>query len=308
MPRFSSLILFLSAASAVTATAGVTPAPIFGDFMVFQAERPAPIFGSATPGEKVVVTVTKKVGPGLYDDGSVVTTTAADDGRWLAEVGPFSAGEELAIAITAGDGRTITFTDVLAGDVWLCSGQSNMEWPLNNTLDGDREAKAATDDSIRLFTVPKNSVREPQFGLKGEPGRGEPSAARWVKLSPAAANSFSAVGYHFGKTVRNAVGRPIGLIDSSWGGTPSEAWTRRAKLEQIQSARPLLERWEQYDAAYEAGNRDAGNWAGTYGPLHPHHPSNLNHGMIAPLVPVALSGAIWYQGESNAGRAEQYDD
>ncbi len=277
---------------AATAPAGITPAPIFGDHMVLQAGVKAPVFGAADPGEKVIVTLSKKVGPSRYDDGVVAETVAGDDGRWRVDVGPVTAGEELTIAVTAADGTTVTFTDVLAGDVWLCSGQSNMQWELRNTLDADREIKAAKDDRVRLFSVPRHNASEPQTTLQGEPGQGEPSAARWVKLTPEAAGQFSAVGYHFGTTIHEATGRPVGLIDSSWGGTPSEAWTRTQSLEPLKTAGPLLGRW----ADTEQTNR-------------PHHrPGVLNNGMIAPLVPFALKGAIWYQGESNAGRAEQYDE
>ena len=290
------------------AFAEVVPAPIFGTHMVLQAGRAVPVFGTADAGEKVVVTVSKKVGPASYDDGAVAEATAGEDGRWSVEVGPFDPGTELAVAVTAPDGTTTTFEDVLAGDVWLCSGQSNMEWPLSNTLDGDRDAKTANDESIRLFTVPKHSAREPQAGLlAGNPKR-DLSSAKWVKLSPEAAKTFSAVGYHFGRTLHERLGTPVGLINSSWGGTPSEAWTRMETLEELQTTPPLLARWDEIDADFAAERETGGNWAGKYSPTHPHHPANLNNGMIAPLVPFALKGAIWYQGETNAGRAEQYDE
>ncbi|MFH5806643.1 sialate O-acetylesterase [Alienimonas sp. DA493] len=322
----------LLAGLAAPAAAEVVPAPIFGDHMVLQAGVKAPVFGTTEPGGTVAVSallVQNGAGEALETITETIVFAAADDaGRWQAEVGPFESGVTLTLVVAdvperdenyTADGvlkdpaaedtadRKI-YTDVLVGDVWLCSGQSNMEWPLAATIDGDREIKAAENESIRVFTVPKNSVREPQTTLKGEPGQGEPANARWLKLSPEAASTFSAVGYHFGTTIHEATGRPVGLIDSSWGGTPSEAWTREATLETLETAGPLLERWEKYDAAAKAGKAAEGNWNGKYGPTHPHHPGNLNNGMIAPLVPFALKGAIWYQGESNAGRAEQYDE
>ena len=306
-----SLLLFgLSpAAFPPAASAEVVPAPIFGTHMVLQAGRAVPVFGTADPGEKVVVTVSKRVGPARYDDGAVAETTAGEDGRWSVEVGPFEPGTELAVAVTAPDGTTTTFEDVLAGDVWLCSGQSNMEWQLANTLDGDRHAKAAKDEAIRLFTVPKHSVREPQADLLDPDPDRDLSEAKWVKLSPEAAKTFSAVGYHFGRTLHERLGTPVGLIDSSWGGTPSEAWTRMETLEELDTTPPLLARWERVDADFAAKKEtEGGNYAGKYSPTHPHHPANLNNGMIAPLAPFALAGAIWYQGESNSGRAEQYGE
>ncbi|QDT14683.1 sialate O-acetylesterase [Alienimonas californiensis] len=322
----------LLAGLAAPAAAEVTPAPIFGDSMVLQAGVKAPVFGATEPGGTVAVSafvVESGKAEGLEKTNEAIVFATADEaGRWQTEVGPFKSGTTLTLVVAdvpdvkedysaasalkdeaaADTADRKIYTDVLVGDVWLCSGQSNMEWPLNNTLDGARDVQAAKSDEIRLFTVPKNSVREPQTTLKGQPGQGEPSAAQWVKLSPEAAANFSAVGYHFGQTIHHATGNPVGLIDSSWGGTPSEAWTRTETLETLETAGPLLERWEKYDAEAKAGQASDGNWNGKYGPTHPHHPANLNNGMIAPLVPFALKGAIWYQGETNAGRAEQYDE
>ena len=306
-PAGSLAAALLIAALAAPAAADVTPAPIFGDHMVLQAGREVPIFGTTEPGGTVGVSV-NGVGGEPVAGVRPVTTLADDRGRWSVNVGPFPAGTTLSLSIgdPGDDAADIEFADVLVGDVWLCSGQSNMEWKLADTLDGDRAIRAAEDDSIRLFTVPRHSAREPRIGLKGRPGRGEPTNARWVKLSPEAAASFSAVGYYFGRAIHEATGRPVGLIDSSWGGTPAEAWTREETLKDLKTTPPLLERWERYDADFAAGRAAEGNWAGQYGPEHPHHPANLNNGMIAPLAPFALKGAIWYQGESNAGRAEQY--
>ncbi|MEM9700827.1 MAG: sialate O-acetylesterase [Planctomycetota bacterium] len=307
--------------TAVPAAAEVTPADIFGDHMALQAGVKAPIFGTTEPGGSVIVSptvVTRGKGEAefTFTGAPASQATADENGRWQCEIGPFEAGQELLLIVLDADDATEEerqtpmlgslmnpdadlpnkkiFTDVLAGDVWLCSGQSNMAWQLQQTIDGDREIQAANDESIRLFTVPRTRAAEPRSEIDDRKPNSEESESRWVKLSPEAASRFSAVGYHFGKTIRNATGRPVGLIDSSWGGTPSEAWTRPEKLAPIKSAGPLLERWA--NTPDDKTNR-------------PHHrPGVLNNGMIAPLVPVALSGAIWYQGESNAGRAEQYDD
>ena len=333
LPLPLSLPAALLALLAGPAHADVTVADIFGDHMVIQADREVPVFGTTEPGGKVLVVATavRPAGAGGAPEtiaaGANVEATADADGRWEAPVGPFAAGTELILTITDFDaGRPAadpaagaaaaaaaagaedtpdrtTLTDVLAGDVWLCSGQSNMAWQLKDALDGGRAA-AANDDGLRLFTVPKTSVREPQTGI--ETG-GEPSGGSWAKLSPEAAGPFSAVGYFFGRKIRGATGRPVGLIDSSWGGTPSEAWTRESTLAAIPEAEGTLERWAVVDRKAAAGEETEGNWSGKFSPTHPHHPGNLNNGMIAPLVPFALKGAIWYQGESNAERAEQYD-
>ena len=265
--------------------------------------------------------------------------TADENGRWQVEIGPIEPGRNFQLLILDADEEKvpadtdglefvpkvessisdtptnisdtptkIILTDVLAGDVWLCSGQSNMEWQLKNTLDADREIKAAKDEEIRLFTVLKHSAPEPQTELKEPGGKDEPSAARWVKLSPEAAAEFSAVGYYFGREIHEATGRPVGLVNSSWGGTPSEAWTREPTLETVPEAKGTLQRWAEIDRKFAAGEEVPKNWSGKFSPTHPHHPGNLNNGMIAPLAPLALKGAIWYQGESNASRAEQYDE
>ncbi len=327
--------VLLTAGGASTAAAEVTPAPIFGDHMMFPADEPAPVFGTTEPGGGVSVhywTVTPGAGDAapVFSAANTATATADDAGRWQTKIGPFKSGTELFLIVK--DDRTEleppdlaaeranprpdseqvkTFTDVLVGDVWLCSGQSNMEWALADTVDAEYEIPSATNDEIRLFSVPRQSVRTPQTQLGGGPGGNgpDPSFAQWVKLRPDnTAGWFSAVGYYFAKTLHARTGRPIGMVDASWSGTPSEAWTREESLKPLKTAAPLLDRWAGYDAAAAAGEDAGGNWAGPYGPTHSHHPGNLNYGMIAPLVPFAFKGAIWYQGESNADRAEQYDE
>ena len=334
-PLFAAALAALASASlAAPAAADVTVADIFGDHMVIQAGVKAPVFGTTEPGGEVIVgyaALTRnergEITAEASDVADSLTTTVADaQGRWQVELGPFEAGQELMLGIADGDAvdraaaaiknwwsgknsgddpNRVILTDVLAGDVWLCSGQSNMEWQLRNTLDAEREMKTADDDDVRLFTVIKHSAREPQTDLKEPYPGAEPSAATWVKLSPEAAAQFSAVGHYFGKKIRAETGRPVGLINSSWGGTPSEAWTRVATLETIPEAAGTLERWADIDAKFAAGDPVRGRRE-AMGPDHHHHPGNLNNGMIAPLAPLALKGAIWYQGESNASRAEQY--
>ena len=336
MPRPVLPAVFATALLAAPAAADVTVADIFGDHMVIQAGVEAPIFGTTEPGGKVIVgyaPLTRNEQGGTVVDASdiaeTLTTTVADaQGRWQVELGPFEAGQELMFGIADGDAvdraaaaiedwwkrnnsgtdpNRVILTDVLAGDIWLCSGQSNMEWQLRNTLDADREIKTAADEGIRLFTVPKHSARDPQTGLLDPGNNAEPSAAKWVKLSPEAAGPFSAVGYYFGRKIHAETGRPVGLVNSSWGGTPSEAWTREATLQTVPEAAGTLDRWAKVDADFAASRATPEDWSGKYSPDHPHHPGNLNDGMIAPLAPVALKGAIWYQGESNASRADQYD-
>ena len=165
-----------------------------------------------------------------------------------------------------------------------------------------------------LLTVPKHSAPEPQSALRpAEPNR-DRSSGTWVRSEPKAAATFSAVGYHFGRHLRAKTGRPVGLINTSWGGTPSEAWTREATLKsgadsgELKTVKPLLDRWAGWVADEAAGRPTPGGRTGPLGRRHHHHPGNLNNGMIAPLVPFTVKGAVWYQGESNANRAAQYDE
>ncbi|MHC4670466.1 MAG: sialate O-acetylesterase [Planctomycetota bacterium] len=291
---------------AAAAQAEVTLAGIFGDDMVLQQDAVLAIWGRAAPGERVRVTLA----------GRTARTEADADGRWRVELGPFraSAGRTLTVA-----GRNrITLHRVCIGEVWLCSGQSNMQWPVRRSAHADREIAGARDPRLRLYTVPRHVAGEPREDVQG----------KWAVCGPETVASFSAVAYFFGRRLRADLKIPVGLIHASWGGTPAEAWTSRAALEAAPVLRPILERWDRTLAAWPAKRAahearleawqqqaEAARAAGTKppprprappGPDHPHRASGLFHGMIAPLRPFAIRGVIWYQGESNAGRAEQY--
>jgi sialate O-acetylesterase len=209
--------------------------------------------------------------------------------------------------------------NVLVGEVWLCSGQSNMEWRMSQTANAKEDIAAANYPKIRLFTVPRNPIDTPQTDVKGD----------WKECSPETVASFSAVGYFFGRALQLArQGVPVGLINSSYGGTPSEAWTSSGVVAGDpnfsgirDSYAKALAVWPEnkakYEAAMEKYKQDAADAKAAgkpapaapqraMGPEHQSRPSGLYNGMIAPLVPYALRGAIWYQGESNANRAYEY--
>ena len=221
--------------------------------------------------------------------------------------------------------------NVLVGEVWICSGQSNMAWRLAASRDPKLEALAANYPLIRMITLPRQASPEPKDNFESE----------WKICNPENAPEFSAVGYFFARTVHQAIQIPVGMINTSWGGTPSEAWTRPAVMKAEASLEPLFERWEARIKAWEDGStkekyqKALENWeekveeikkknnklkgqrkkplplprkprAPSDETRHHHRPGNLYHGMIAPLIPVAFRGAIWYQGESNASRAHQY--
>jgi sialate O-acetylesterase len=209
----------------------------------------------------------------------------------------------------AGKNR-IVLERVFVGEVWVCSGQSNMAWPVERSDGAAKELAELVNPRLFLYTV--------RHDVAAAPGR--TAGGKWVRASPESVAKFSAVAYYFGKRLGEKLGVPVGLIHSSWGGTPAEAWTRRRTLAGNEVTAPIVTRW---DAAIEAYPRKLAEWkaavakweaAGSKGrkpppppgPGHPHRASGLYNGMIAPLVPYAIRGAIWYQGESNAGRAEQY--
>lgn len=228
MERLSKLsplaacLLFLLA-SALEARAEVRVPALIGDNMILQQGAPARLWGTAAPGERVSVNVADRT-----------ASAAADDrGNWHVFVGPLKAGGPYTLTIAGSN--TLTFRNVLVGEVWVCSGQSNMEWPLSQTDGGQEEAARATQDEIRFFTVEKKTSAEPLADVVG----------RWVVATPAEALGFSAVGYYFGRELHSRLRVPVGLIHSSWGGTPAEAWTSRGALAARAEFKPILERYEQ---------------------------------------------------------------
>ena len=300
------LCVVLLTCVATPALADVRLSPLFSDHMVLQQGAPVPIWGNAEPGEQVTVTV----------GDAKATATADAGGKWTVRIGPLPAGGPLELSIS---GRNrITIRDVLVGEVWVCSGQSNMEWSVNASGNPEQERAAANYPAIRMFTVKKSVVSKPTQSLEGS----------WAVCSPATVGNFSAVGYYFGRELHKSLNVPVGLIHTSWGGTPAESWTERSALEEDSDLRPILQRWEQQLEKFkqelpqqaatavekwkaEAERADAAGRP--IPPLNlpdprssPWRPSGLYNAMIAPLLPYGIKGAIWYQGESNAGRAYQY--
>lgn len=254
----------------VSARADVTVAKIFDNHMVLQQGKPTAIWGWADAGEKVSVDFA----------GNKGEATAGADKKWLVMVQPPAAGGPYELAVAGKN--SIKLTDVLVGEVWICSGQSNMEWSVGQSENAEQETKAANFPNIRHIKVAHNPAKDLQPDLLGN------GQAGWKVCSPETVPSFTAVGYFFGRKLHQDLNVPVGLVNSSWGGTICETWTSRAALEANPEFKPLLER----DAEFKPGN--------------PNQSSALYNGMIHPLLPLAIRGAIWYQGESNLSRAEQY--
>ena len=315
---------------------------IFGDHMVLQQGINLPVWGTADAGEKVTVTVGSETG----------TATAGADGKWALNLAPLPAGTT-PVTVTIAGKNTVTFSDVLVGDVWLCSGQSNMEFGLGNEYNAKDEIPKADLPLVRLFLVPKTTSLAPLSDVSA--AAPNTLQSKWVVCTPeniikvGGWNGFSAVGYFFGREIQKFTGQPVGLVGSYWGGTPAQAWT---SLEKLQSDPVLKHYADNYDkikanyptalvkypavqAAYQvqlaswekangltatslAANVNAVNAKDKAARLPtkpatpvppdggPNNPTDLYNGMLAPLIPYGIKGAIWYQGEANAGAGEEY--
>ncbi|MCL4693705.1 MAG: sialate O-acetylesterase [Candidatus Hydrogenedentes bacterium] len=312
MRNFIIALCLVACGCATTGMGGAQPeitlASVIGDHMVLQQDMAAPVWGKTAPDTKVKVML----------GNQTVTTRSDEQGNWKADLGPLKAGGPYDITVKAGKTEKV-IADVLVGEVWVCSGQSNMQWTVSNSNDAENEIKNANHPEIRLFTVARKTSEEPLSECEGS----------WTVCSPESIPEFSAVGYFFGRRVHQTLGVPVGLINTSWGGTPAEAWTSMPKLQSNPDFQPIIDRWDDivknypqtkadYDKALaewqkKADEAKANNQPepgdkprAPMGPDSPHRVASLYNGMIQPLIPYGIRGAIWYQGESNAGRAYQY--
>jgi len=257
---------------------------IFSDHAVLQRDAKVPVWGWADPGEQVAVVIA----------GQTHTTTADENGKWRVTLEPLSAGESPLKLVVEGKASRIERNDLLVGEVWLCSGQSNMEWPVAASWNGDLDIAAAKRPNIRLVTVTGLGSQTPVDDFDGQ----------WHVCSPENVGGFSAVGYFFGRELQDHLDVPIGLIDNSWGGSACDAWIRRDRLEGNPLYAAQLANWDKLAAEFDV---EKARREGKPNPLvGQHRPANLYHARLGPIMGYALRGAIWYQGESNAGRAYQY--
>jgi sialate O-acetylesterase len=256
--------------------------PIFQDNMVLQRDMTAPVWGWAEAGKEVKVTI----------NGKTATATADPDGKWMAKVGPLPAGGPFEMTVSGPE--QVKLANVMIGVVWLCSGQSNMQMGIEMVKDSKEEIAKADHPNLRLFTVPMNLAYEPQSDLP-KPGQFD----KWLVCTPKDVTigqwgGFSAAAYFFGRDLEEKLHVPIGLIHASWGGTIAEAWVSQQSLEQMPDFTQAL---HELPHEMPADKKKRSN---------PNQVTVLYNGMIAPLEPLAIKGAIWYQGESNAGRGMQY--
>lgn len=294
-----SLILTISlliTIASVSVQAALRTASVFSDNMVLQQGQSVPVWGTADDGEEITVT---------FRNQSV--KTIARNLRWELQLRSLKPGGPPETFTVRGRSGTIICTNVIVGDVWVCSGQSNMEWPMKNSFAPEADIASATNTEIRVFTVLKNRSEAPTRIIKSS----------WEICSPKSVEGFSAVGYYFGRDLQKRRKVPVGLIGTYWGGTPVEPWMSRPALEinpryvkEILDRYPAAhEKWRRDNEAYEAEKAEATRAGRPFERNRPYEPwggYELYNGMIAPLLPYAVCGVIWYQGESNAGRAEQY--
>ncbi|MBM3881685.1 MAG: sialate O-acetylesterase [Verrucomicrobia bacterium] len=267
---------------------------LFTDRMVLQQGQTVPVWGWADEGEAVTVEFR----------GQTQTTTAAQ-GRWQVRLKAVKAGGP-DVLVVRGKNR-LEVQDVLVGEVWVCSGQSNMEWPLTRSHEPQADIAGAANANLRLFTVPKLKALAPVEDVQ----------SAWRLCGPDTVASFSAVGYYFGRALQTSRQVPVGLIHTSWGGSPAEVWMSEATLNEdpewkrdiLETSRAAVAAYESAVAQWEKEKAEAEKEGKPFDKRRPGlgwRATELYNGMIAPLLPYGIRGAIWYQGESNAGRAFQY--
>ncbi len=305
-PAWFIPVVLLALSAAPGLRAAVSLPNLISDHMVLQRGIPVRIWGTASPGEQVTVSFR----------GQSASAAADADGRWEVYLKPMEAGGPFDMEIR-GENR-IAVRDVLVGEVWVASGQSNMQWPVERVRNAEKEIAAAGYPRLRLFQVKRKTAREPVADVEGT----------WERCSPESVRGFSAVGYFFGRYLHRETGLPVAVIHSSWGGTPAEAWTSIEALKADPALDFYLRRWdgviENYASerlryqrrlaewkkkaaeAKAAGRRPPRRPWAPRGPDHQHAPAALYNAMIAPLTPFNIRGAIWYQGEANSGADQAF--
>jgi sialate O-acetylesterase len=293
--------LILGALALASLSAEVRLPALISDHMALQAGAPVRIWGWAQPGEQVTVAYR----------GQTLTATTGQRGRWQVFLAPMeaaAAGVEMSIS----GANRITVRDVVVGEIWIGSGQSNMEWDVNRAMNSEQEIAAANYPGIRLFEVAKRTSPTPLDDVEG----------KWEICSPASVKEFSAVGYFFSRHLHKKLNVPVGFIQTAWGGTPAQAWTSMGALNADPALQPILADWnkviERYPEASANYRKAFGEWEKKYagvkdappkpaqpaGPGHQHEPATLYNAMIHPVLPFTIKGATWYQGESNANKTQ----
>ena len=311
MKTISLPALLLLALLPLSAGAELKLPAIIGDHMVLQQKLANPVWGWDAPGTEVTVTFA----------GQTKNATAGPDGRWTVKLDPVPANAKpQTMSIKGTTARELK--DILVGEVWICSGQSNMQMAVAGCWDADLEIATAKHPQIHLITVPNVGLQEPQTNFRGE----------WKECSPQTVGGFSAVGYFFGRILQRTLDVPVGLINNAWGGSAAEAWVRRDVLEKDPRFKLLMAntkaneerldnprakaKWQTDFSAWQKRANEAKKAAKPFVERPPGapdawlhgnaRPGNIFNGVLLPTIGYGIKGVIWYQGEGNAGRAYEY--
>ena len=273
---------------------------IYTDNMVLQRNRPLKITGTADAGEKITVTIEKQKH----------TTYTGTNGKWSVTLQPLSVGKPYTLTV-ASPQKKLSFQNVLAGEVWLCSGQSNMEFQLSRNAEAKKDVPAASYPEIRLFDMKArwltNDYTWSQMALDSVNRLYYFTQPQWEECRPELAAQFSAVAYYFGKMLQDSLLVPVGLICNAVGGSPTESWVNRWELEYHFPA--IFSNWTENDFIQDwVRSRAKSNMGKDAAKLqrHPYEPGYLFDAGIRPLAQYPVAGAIWYQGESNAHNKEAH--
>ena len=306
--HFAMFLILLS----TSAAAALRLPAVLSDHMVLQRDIPINLWGWAEPNETITVRF----------NGNEISTQADEKGHWQTQFPAQAASSvPMEMTFTGTTGAPLSLQDILVGEVWLCSGQSNMEWPLASTHSPTPEILRASHPRIRLLAVPRKPANDPQDDIEAE----------WKVCLPENVRDFSAVAYYFGRNIHTAIDMPIGLIESDWGGTRIETWTPPAGFQAVPEVTAIYQQLEDEKKTYRMNLKsalsDIRNWTQkTQDALRnnasipslpdlPKHPltnhqraTALYNGMIHPLIRFAIRGAIWYQGEANRDDGLLYRD
>ena len=276
------------------AVAEVSLPNVFSDHMVLQRRQPNRVWGKASPGEKVTVTIAAQS----------QEATAGADGAWQVMLAPMEAGAPVKL-VAKGPTNEVAVADVLVGEVWIVSGQSNMRYGLSQAYDSDLEIAAANHPEIRLLNFPSVGAQTPTWTHAN---------AHWTLCTPQTARAFSAVGYVFARQIQESLGVPVGIIDNAWAGSRAEAWVARKYFDGRENLLPLVARFDGF--AKELAELEA------KGPVSPadqpkarqlrtdvngdDRPANAWNGIVASHAGYGIRGVLWYQGEGNTPRGYQH--
>lgn len=312
---FACLLIILLAA---TANADVGLPNVFGNHMVLQRDKPVTVWGWADPGEQITV---------AFADQEA-TVTAADSGEWSVQLKPLKTSFEGRDLVARGTESNVTISDVLVGEVWLCGGQSNMEWTLRASRDADVEIPSADSPAIRYLKVPHIARPEPQSDFPvSNPDDG---GRDWRRCVPEEVENCTGVGYYFARRLQRWLKCPIGLIDTSWGGTMAQHWASTETLSNFEEMAPYFETFHAQVKAWEDGGGEEGaaeryatavakweidraaakaagereprrpNRSAYENPGHKRQPGGMFNGMILPIAKFTIRGVLFYQGENNS--------